>query len=96
MPPALFSHGDAAGCVRDSWTGWFSQSDKAARDRCPEKPTSRINTQLFYTGAIARGIFNFFIHLGSQSGTEVALVTTLQTNEAMNLNLFRMHGSLFT
>ena len=96
MLPALFSNRDAAGCMHDSWTGWFSQSDKAARDRCPEKPTLRINTQLFYTGAIARGIFNLFIHLGSQRGTEVALGMTLQTNEVMNLNLFRMHGSLFT
>lgn len=96
MPPALFSHGDAAGCVYDSWTGWFSQSDKAARDRCWEKPTSRINTRLFYKGAIPREIFNFFIHFGSQRGTEVALGMTLQTDEAMDLDLIRMHASLFT
>ena len=96
MAPALFPYGDAAGCVHDRWTGWFSQHDKAARDRCPEKPTSRLNTRLFYMGAIPRGIFNFFIHFGSQRGTEVALSTTLQTDEAMNLNLIRVHGSLFT
>lgn len=45
---------------------------------------------------IQRGIFNFFIRFGSLCDTEVALDTTLQTDEAMGLDLIRMHASLFT